>query len=84
MMPRSYDAAKAGRQVYISAKGVELERKFLYANSQEWEDLQNLARTLGQPVGRMLVLLAYAEIEKIRKSIYVPPPPPQLHHASQR
>lgn len=66
---------------YIAANGVELQRKYLYADPQEWEDLLSLAHTLGQPLGRMLVSLAYAEIEHIRKSQYVAP---VLRHASQR
>lgn len=79
MMHRAYDPTKAGRQLYVAANGVELERKYLYGEPQEWEDMQNLARTLGLSVGRMLVLLAYAEIDRIRQSRYT-----QLQHASHR
>lgn len=67
MTDRQYNPTAAGRQPYIAANGVELERKYLYANSQEWDDLQSLARTIGQPLGKMLVMLAYAEISRIRK-----------------
>ena len=78
---RTYDPTKAGRQVYISANGAELERKWFYASPSEWEDLYALAKTTGQPVGQMLLTLAYKEIRRIRDSQFVAPP---LRHASQR
>ena len=81
MTPRTYDATKAGRQVYIAASGAELERKWLYASPSEWEDLYALAKTTGQPLGQMLLTLAYKEIRRIRDSQYVTPP---LPHASNR
>ena len=81
MNPRTYDATKAGRQTYTAADGAEIERKYLYATPENWDDMQSLARTIGLPLGRMLVTLAYAEIERIRKSQYVAP---TLQHASNR
>jgi hypothetical protein len=80
-MNRQYDATKAGRQPYIAANGAEIERKYLYATPENWDDMQSLARTIGQPLGKMLVMLAHAEIERIRKSQYVAP---ALQHASHR
>ena len=69
------------RPLYIAANGCHVERKYLYATPGNWDDMHSLARTLGQPVGKMLVTLVYAEIERIRKSQYVAP---ALQHASNR
>ena len=66
---------------YIAANGVEVERKYLYATPENWDDMHSLARTVGQPLGKMLVMLAYAEIERIRQSQYIAP---TLRHASNR
>ena len=79
-MARAYDPAKAGRQVYIAANGVELERKWLYATSPEWDDLYALAKTTGQPLGQMLLTLAFNEIRRIRNQQQAP----ALRHASHR
>jgi hypothetical protein len=80
-MNRQYDPAKAGRQTYTAANGAEIERKYLYATPENWDAMQSLARTIGQPLGKMLVMLAYAEIDRIRKSQYAAP---VLQHASHR
>lgn len=68
-------------QLYIAANGVAVERKYVYATPENWDDLYSLARTIGEPVGKMLVMLAYAEIERIRKSQHLTPP---LRHVSNR
>lgn len=65
-MTRQYNPTAAGRQIYVASNGVELERKYLYAHSHEWEDMLSLAKTVGLPLGKMLVSLAYAEIRRIR------------------
>lgn len=79
-MERQYDVEKTGRQVYIAADGTELQRKYVYGTAYEWDSLQSLARTLGMPLGKMLVTLAFAEIKRIRDSQYAP----TLSYASQR
>lgn len=69
------------RPLYIAANGVAVERKYVYATPENWDDMYSLAHTVGQPVGKMLVMLAYAEIERIRQSQYAAP---MLRHASSR
>jgi len=69
------------RPPYIAANGAEVERKYLYATPDNWDDMYSLAHTVGLPVGKMLVMLAYAEIKRIRQSQYAAP---ALRHASNR
>jgi len=77
MIERQYDPQKAGREIYIASNGAELERRYIYADSHTWDDLHSLARLVGQPLGKMLISLAYAEIKRIRDSRPLP-------HASHR
>lgn len=77
MIERNYDATKAGREIYIAPNGAELERRYIYADSYTFDDLHSLARLMGQPLGKMLISLAYAEIKRIRDSR-------PLQHASHR
>lgn len=81
-MKAVYDPAKAGRQRYTSANGVELERKWLYATPEEFDNLHSLAKLTGQPLGQMLLTLAFNELRRIRDYEIVIQP--ILKHASHR
>lgn len=81
-MKATYDPSKAGRTAFISASGKQLEKKYIYATPLEWDNLHSLAKLIGQPVGQMLLTLAFNELRRLRD--YEMVIQPHLAHASHR